>query len=173
MIDQIASELIIASLILHTNNVSAIAGEIGYKPILIINALYRGNETGKFVYNKKKDTITISADVEPSQLAVSEGMAELVEQLEILIAYLNGDEKDMSVEELQMLLGGTPELHIKVAIYASQLLTSYELTDPKDKESTYTFVTLKTNEDKKFGTQQFTVKKTKATKKAAKIAETK
>lgn len=164
MIDQLANELMIASLLMHTNNVSKIATEIGYKPILIINALYRGHETGKFKYDKKKDIITISPDVDTEKLAVSEGTVELREQIEIFIGYLNGDEKDMSIQEMQMLLGGTPELHIKIAVTTSDKLTSYQLQDPKDKESTYTFITLNENLDKQFGKSQFVDKKTRAAK---------
>lgn len=162
MIDQIANELIIASQLLHTNNVSRIAEEIGYRPMLIITALYRASENGKFTYNKKTDTISIAEDVSVENLNVSEAMSELVDLMEQFITYLNGDEKDMSVEELMMLLGGVPDLHIKIAAFVSKKLTTYELLDPKDKKSSYTFITLKENADKLWGQKQFNAKKSKA-----------
>lgn len=169
MIDSIVNELLMASRILHTNKVSRIAEEIGYKPILIINAMYRGAETGKLTYDKKHDTLTISPDVEVEHLGVSEGMSELSEQVELLITYLNGEEKDMSIEELRLFLGGqTPELHVKIAVMASTNLATYEIADPKDKESVYTFITLKENRLRKWGTKQFDASKSKAKKRAAK-----
>jgi hypothetical protein len=166
MIDLIANELMIASTLLHTNNLSRIAEEIGYKPILIINAYYHAADMGKFTYDKKTDTIKISEDVEIEKLVITEGLHELMEQLELLATYLSREEKDMSIEELQMLLGGTPELHIKIAATASPELTTYEFTDPKDKKSTYTFITLKENAEHKWGQKQFDAKKSKAAKRA-------
>lgn len=171
MIDELANELMIASQIMHTNNVTAIANEIGYKPILIFNALYRGAETGKFVYNKKTDTITISEDVEIESLAVSEGITELIEQIEMLTTYLNAEEKDMSIEEMQMLLGGTPALHVRMAALTSKKLATYQIRDPKDKKSSYTYITLVENLAKEYGHKQFNVKTSKATKLAAKNAK--
>lgn len=162
LLDQIGNELMIASQIMGTNNVSNIANEIGYRPIIIIASLYRANENGKFTYNEKRDTITISEDVNVDSLDVSETMRDLIEILEQFFTYMNGQEKDMTIEELMMLLGGTPELHIKLAVRVSDKLTTYELTDPKDKKSSYTFVTLKENVDKEWGRKQFDAKKSKA-----------
>lgn len=155
VIDSIANELVVASLVKHTNNVSALASELGYKPLLIMNALYDGDRSGKFKYNSKKDTITISEDVEVNSLAITESLSDLRQQLEQFIRNINALEKDMVIEELQMFLPGTPELHIKMCIYLSNELTSYELNDPKDKKSVYTFVTLKENADKQYGKKQF------------------
>lgn len=160
MIDQITNELILASVIKKTNKVSTIAGEIGYKPMLIINALYRGQETGKLKYSQKKDIFTIHDDVELEHLTTTEGINEVREQLELFARYMAETEQDVSVEELQMkFLPGTPELHIRIAVYSSKVLTSYEVADPKDRESVYTFVTLKENADKQWGMKQFVAKK--------------
>ena len=168
MLDSIANELMIASRLLKTNNISHIAGEIGYRPVLIITALDKGIETGKLAYNKKKDTITISADVEVEKLAVTEAMTELIELIEQFMGYRNAEGTDMTVDELMMLLGGTPDLHIKIAAYVSDKLTTYEYAQPKDKKSVYTFVTLKENADKQWGSKQFDAKKSKARKLADK-----
>jgi hypothetical protein len=171
MLDQIANEMLIASHLLKTNNVSRIAEGLGYRPILIINALYRARESGKLTYDKKKDIITASEDVEIENLAVTEGMNELIEQIEVLAQFLAGEEKDMSIPEMQLLLGGTPELHIKLAVYASPRLTTYEIADPKDKKSVYTFVTLKENAAHKWGQKQFVSKASKVAKRVAEEAK--
>lgn len=173
MIDQIANELMIASQIMHTNNVSRIAEEIGYRPMLIITALYRAEDMGKFTYNEKQDTIAIQEGVELDDLAVTEAMSELIDLTEQFMFYLNRKEKDMSIEELRMLLGGVPDLHIKIAVHMSKKLTSYELAQPGDKKSVYTFITLKENVEKQFGKKQFDVKKSKARNLADKITKAK
>jgi len=162
MIDEIANELIVTSKILGTNNVSEIGRQIGYRPVMIINALYRGSESGKFVWNKKKDIIKIAEDVEVNSLSVSEGMSDLLEQIEVLTGYLNTEEKDMSYDELEMLFAGVPQLHLKIAVWSSKKLTTYDIAQPGDKDSVYTFVTMKENAEKQFGQKQFNAKKSKA-----------
>ena len=81
------------------------------------------------------------------------------------MGYTNRRETDMTIDELGVLLGGTPELHIKMAIATSPLLATYELTAPKDKKSVYTFVSLKENADKQWGKKQLVPKKKKGDEK--------
>lgn len=171
MIDQLANELIITSHLLGTNNIDLIGQEIGYRPLLITNGLYRGQEAGKFVWDKKKNIIVISEDVAVEELDVTEGIRELAEQIEIFITYLNNDtQTDMTLEEMMMFLGGTPTLHIRMAAFVSPKLTTYDIADPKDKESVYTFVTLKENAEQEFGRKQFDASKAKVSKRAKKTA---
>lgn len=165
MIEAIANELLLASDLLKTNNVSRIAGEIGYRPLLIINALNYGDDNGKLTWNKKRDTLTPGEGVEVASLSVSEGVSELRDQIEMFMGYTNRRETDMTIDELGVLLGGTPELHIKMAIATSPLLATYELTAPKDKKSVYTFVSLKENADKQWGKKQLVPKKKKGDEK--------
>lgn len=171
MIDQIANEIIITSGLLHTNNVSRIAEQLGYRPMLIITALHKAGDDGKFSYHQKSDTIKISEDVEADKLQCTEATTELSELIEVFMGYLNRDEKDMSVEELQMMLGGVPDFHIRLAVHISDKLDTYEFADPKDKKSVYTFITLKENLDKKFGTKQFDEKQSKARKFADRVVK--
>ena len=171
MIDQIANEMLIAGRILHTNNVSTIAEELGYRPMLIITALYKAAETGKFTYDKKSDTITIGEDIDLNNLQVTEATSELVELVEQFVTYLNTEEKDMTLEELMMLLGGVPILHLKMVAFVSKKLTSYDFTDPKDKKSVYTFITLNENAEKQWGSKQFDAKKSKARKFADQVVK--
>ena len=72
----------------------------------------------------------------------------------------------MSAEELSTWLPGASATRLKMFAYTENELATYELSDPKDKESTYTFITLKGNEDKLWGKKQFDVKKSLATKHA-------
>lgn len=168
MFDELANELILASVLLKTNNINVIAEQIGYKPLLITTALYRGNDTGKFVWNKKKNIIQISEDVEIDSLVATDGMNELVNVIEEFMLYVNREEKDQSIEEMQMWLGGTPELHVRMAAKLSKKLSTYEGADPKDKQNVYTFITLNENLDKKWGLKQFDPKNSKAAKLAKK-----
>lgn len=167
MLDQIANEIIIASTLLKSNNVQFIAESLGYKPMLIITALFRGVEVGKFEYDQKKGIIKISPDVDVNSLSVTEGMNELTGLIEDFVTYRNAEEKDDTIGDLWAFLGGTPELHVQIAVHASPKLATYELIDPKDKESVYTFVTLKDNADKLWGQKAFKAKpKGKAAKRA-------
>lgn len=168
MLDQIANEIIIASRLEGSNNVQFLAESLGYKPMLIITALYRGVETGKFEYNQKKGIIKISEDVAVDGLAVTEGVQELASLIEDFITYRNAEEKDDTIGDLWAFLGGVPELHVKIAVQSSSKLATYELLDPKDKKSSYTFVSLKENADKLWGQKAF---KAKPTGKAAKRAQ--
>lgn len=170
MIEKIVNEIIIASRIMKTNSVSAIAGEIGYQPILILNALFAGERSGKWVYVKKKDIIKISEDVEVDQLVVTDALIESRETVEEFITNENGIEVDLTIDELRGFIPMLPELHLKIAIETSKLLTTYELADPKDKDSVYTFVTLKENAFNKWGEKQFDQSKSKVTKIAKKLA---
>lgn len=173
VIDKIVNEIIIASSVMKTNNLSRIAQEIGHRPVLIFCAMYRAGETGKFTYNKKRDTIKIDADVEPKALAVTEGLSELIDIIEIYTAYLNSDEKDVTTDELRMTFGGISDTHIDMALLKSDRLATYEFADPSDKKSVYTFITLKENIDKKFGVKQFDKDNSKAKRHAEKTAKAK
>lgn len=155
MTDDIANEIMIASHLLHTNNLSRIAEATGHRPILVINAMYAAKRSGKFDYNKKTDTIKISEDVEFDSLSVTEGMREFADVIEEYITNLNAEEKDVSTDELRMVLGMPPEFQLDLAVFAAKKLATYTHADPKDKKSVYTFVTLRENLDKKFGLKQF------------------
>lgn len=170
MIDKIANELIIASVLMKTNVVSEIASEIGYQPILILNALFKGERDGKFVYIKKKDIIKISPDVAVDSLGVTGGITESREMIEEFIANENSIEVDLAFEELRGFIPMLPELHLKIALFTSRKLGSYEVAEPKDKKSVYTFYSLKENVDKRWGEKQFDASKSLATKVAKKAA---
>lgn len=162
MVDEIANELIIASQVEHTNQVSKLAEKLGYQPILIMNALYAGEKVGKFTFVPKKDIIKIDGDVDIANLAVTTGLSESREQVEQFIANINEEEKDMWIDELHhSFIPGLPETHLKIVVFTSPKLATYKLTDPKDKESTYEFVTLKENAAKQFGKKQFDTSKKK------------
>lgn len=170
MIDRIANEIIVASVIMKTNNLSAIASDLGYQPMLILNALFQAERDGKLTYIKKKDLIKIHEDVEIDSLVMTDGLIESREQIEMFIANENSIEVDMSFDELRGFLPMLPELHMKIALYTSRKLASYEFADPKDKDSVYTFYTLKENADKFWGAKQFSIDKSKARKLADKVA---
>ena len=161
----IANEIAIAREVLGTNNVSTIAEELRYTPVLMINALHAGVRAGKLKYDEKRGTVDIQEEVEVEKLALSEDFYDagnginLMEEIEQLILNVNQSEKDVSAEELMTWLPGSTDTKIKMIAFTSGKLTTYELTDPKDKKSTYTFLTLKENADKQYGKKQFKKKK--------------
>jgi len=155
MIDKIANELIIASVIERTNQVQVLAEKIGYQPIVILNALARGEKADKLVYVRKKNIIKINKDVEVGLLAITEYLGESRDMIEEFITNQNAREVDISFEELRTFIPMLPELHLKIALYTSKLLGSYEVADPVDKESVYTFYSLKENVSKRWGEKQF------------------
>lgn len=155
MVEKIANEIILASIELKTNQVSKIAEGLGYQPILIMNALFAGEKAGKFVFVKKKDIIKISGDVVTEELAITEGLSQSQEQVEEFIANENSIEVDLTFEELHTFIPNLPDLLLHIAINSSKKLATYDITDPKDKESTYQLITLKENLDKRFGQKQF------------------
>jgi len=178
LIDQIANEIIIASVIKGTNKLSVIAEELGYQPMLILNSLYKAEEDGKLVYVKKKDIINVSPDVEIDSLQLTEALEDSMGVLETFISYRNKVERDEAFEDIRAFIPMLPELHLKIALKMNKNLASYELADPVDKDSVYTFYTLKENLDKKWGTKAFDVKNSlpvkavrKAERKAAKEAQ--
>jgi len=155
MIDKIANELIIASVIERTNQVQVLAEKIGYQPIVILNALARGEKADKLVYVRKKNIIKINKDVEVGLLAITEYLGESRDMIEEFITNQNAREVDISFEELRTFIPMLPELHLKIALYTSKLLGSYEVADPVDKESVYTFYSLKENVKNRWGEKQF------------------
>jgi hypothetical protein len=164
MIDRIGNEMIVASLVLHTNSVDRIAGELQYNPVLVINALYRAEDQGKVKYDSKTKTFSIYEEVDVPNLAITENFLgheediDVNEQIAQLIRNLNQDETDMSVEELVSWIPGSAPIKFKVFAYVHPELATYELTDPKDSKSVYTFVTLKENLGKNWGAKQFKAK---------------
>lgn len=170
-VNLVANEIIIASQILHTNNINTIASELGYQPLVILNALYVADRDGKITWIKKKDIFKIHETVEIEALAVSEYMNETREQLELFLEAQNSIEKDITLEDVHAFLPQVPELHLKIAISRSTKLATYELSDPKDKESVYTFLTLAENLDKKWGTKQFDADNSRAKKHANRVAK--
>lgn len=168
MVDKIANELILASLELHTNNISLIAKELGYQPILIMNALFAGEKAGKFRYDRKKDILVdIDEDLIIEQLQITEGLVESMEQIELFMEAENAIEVDLTLDEIRKFIPMFPELHMKLGLKVSRKLSTYQLADPKDPESVYTFVTLKENAEKQWGAKQFDAKKAKKRIKAA------
>ena len=165
MIDRIGNELIVASIVMHTNSVDRIAGELQYSPVLIINALYQAQRDGKIDYNEADKTFAINADVAVESLALTEQFIGNDPSLDVkkeiiqLIRNLNSTKVDMSAEELSTWLPGASATRLKMFAYTEPTLTTYELADPIDKESVYTFITLKENAGKQFGKNQFNKKK--------------
>jgi hypothetical protein len=167
----IANEMLIAKEVMKTNSVDTVAAQLGYSPMLIVNALYQGERDGKLAYNRKQKTFTAAEGTEVSALSLGEefttaGDFNIGAELAQLIANLNSEETDMSAEELMGWLG-ISDVRVKMLAFVNSKLAMYDLADLKDRKSVYTFITLKENVDKRWGEKQFVQKGKKNDKKQA------
>jgi len=167
----IANEMLIAKEVMKTNSVDTIAAQLGYSPMLIINALYQGERDGKLTYNRKQKTFAATEGTDIAALAPGEefliaGDFNVGEELEQLVRNLNSEQTDISAEELMGWLG-ISDVRVKMMAFINPRLAMYDLADLKDRKSIYTFITLKENADKRWGETQFKAKGKSDVKKQA------
>jgi hypothetical protein len=148
--------------------ISEIATRLMYSPLFIINALDEGEKMELFSRVKGEDTLIANAPVDyQSMLGLDFGQENVRLQNEILrvIASANADKNDVEEGTLMNWCRGIKPADIEIALHVLkqvEFIVSYELTDPKDKKSKYTFYSLRINEGNMWGTKQFkTAKKEK------------
>ena len=138
--------------------ISRIASELGYSPLFIIEALHLGEAHGDFKRDEENDTLV---DVKwLDRVSSSEQLDHIYESVRNVVYYFN--EKEMDIEEglMWQWLNGIRPLMIEFTIddlVMGNKIAKYDLTDPKDAENVYTFLTLPENKDKQWGTKQFKV----------------
>jgi hypothetical protein len=160
-IHEVAAELAQLHAVYPKASVSTLASNLGYQPLLIMNGLAYGNEIGLFHYKQKKDKIIKGKN--PWQYEVSSYIRQLAYNVRVVVVRENNREMDVSLDMLeQSWLTTTLPAHLKLAIrileYSGEFIT-YELSDPDDLASLYTFITLKQNIDRNWGLKQFKQKK--------------
>jgi hypothetical protein len=155
--------------------VSEIAGRLMLSPLYVINALDEGESMELFQRQRdKKGVVTeVLETVSPidwknlgSDVAGTD-IQRLQGEILRAINTANADENDVEDGMLQMWCRGIKPSAVEMALrflYQGGIIDHYELADPGDKKSVYTFHTLRPNNDKQWGSKQF--KKPKKEKKS-------
>lgn len=153
--DQIANELIVLSHLTKSNSVPHLQELLGYQPLMVHNAITSALAAGKITaYNRKKGIITVDPEVQIHALQPTVAMRGLSDEIEYFMREANSREWDISMDELQLQLMMPSPTRIEIAVYLNPKLETYGIVPQKDKNTVYTFVTLKENVDKEWGRKQ-------------------
>lgn len=162
--NELALQIAVLAKIHPKFTVSELAAALGWAPLFIVNALEEGRAMELFEVNREKDTLTVipSHPLNGEQTLSPMGveLARLTDEILYKVASANKEEQDVSLEQLQWSwLKGLPLAHVELAIEVlvhNKLVEGYQLSDPYDKESVYTFYTLAGgNKDNQWGSKQF------------------
>jgi hypothetical protein len=156
-------------------SVSELAGRLMLSPLYVINALDEGEKMELFQRQRdKKGAVTEVIDtISPIDWKNLEGDVAGSDiqrlQAEILRAIntANADENDIEDGMLQAWCRGIKPSAIEIALcflFKGGLIDHYDLADPGDKKSVYTFHSLRPNAENQWGSKQF--KKPKKEKKS-------
>lgn len=148
------NELAILSHIMQTNSIGALQEIVGIPPLQLHNILTQAQADGKIKYNRKKSNFTLDADLDLDTLAITDGMSQFIEEVELYVADANSRESDITTDQLALAAGMRDDTLIRLAVFKSSKLASYELSPVKDKKTVYTFATLADNLDHKWGERQ-------------------
>lgn len=134
----------------------ALAHELMYPPLFIINAMDLGVSQGFLKHDYESDKMTVLK--ESSDTFMGNEVRDLMNSIEDKVRYENNREQDISLGLLQQWCVGVRPSAAELALRRLCLdgvLVEYTLTDPKDKKSSYQFYTLAGNESKQWGLKQF------------------
>lgn len=154
--------------------ISELASRLMLSPIFIINALDEAEKMELFrrTKNKKGELTEVLETMSPVDWESLEGpefgedIMRLQEEMVRAVASANSDENDVESGTLQAWCRGIRPSAIEIALeflYHKVILGRYELADPGDEKSVYTFYSLRVNVANKWGAKQF--KKAKKAKK--------
>lgn len=142
------------------DSISKLAERLMYSPVFVINALDEGERIGLFVRRRKADKLT-GKDLDYSTMTGSEFGEEnkrIQNEIRRTIASANADEMDVESGTLDLWTRGIRPSEVEIALHLLEKtgeISTYTLTDPKDKKSKYTFYTLSINAGKEWGLKQF------------------
>lgn len=135
---------------------AGLATELMYPPLFLINALEYGKTLGILEHDYKTDKVTVLKDAPTTHMGMEVTM--LMNALEDKIRYENAKEQDLTLGLIQQWCTGVRPSAAELALrrlVLDNVLYEYDLADPKDKKSVYTFYTLVENKDKNYGKKQF------------------
>ena len=155
---EIARQLAVLAILSPEKTISELAHELAYPVLFIVNAVKEGKRAGLFVEDRENDKlILMDAPITDSD-SFGEEIGTLGDNIYILLENVAEEEQDMEEGQLRHWLIGVRKSAIDIALYAlkaTNAIDTYEITDPKDDKSVYTFITLKHNVGKQWGIKQF------------------
>jgi hypothetical protein len=155
------------------DTVSEIAAKLGLSPIFIINALDEGEQLEWF--QRKRDKKGAVTEVLEILLPINWGIADhdntfgpdhrrIRDEIVCAITNANKEEQDIDLGTLMAWCRGINPSAVEIVLESLtklNVLGAYDLADPKDVKSIYTFYSLKGNATNQWGTKQFKAKKAK------------
>lgn len=148
-----------AMVILHPDKTtSEIAQELMYPTLFMINAVREGERMELFKEIKEDDKLMLISPPDMQPAAFGEEIELLQLMIHIFLKNIEQDEEDIELGQLRFWLRGVRESAIDIALLAMKNTGSveeYDITDPRDPESTYQFLTLRQNLGKTWGMKQF------------------
>lgn len=148
------NELAILSHIMDTHNIVDVQAVVGIPPLQLHNILTQAEADGKTTYNRKKSKFVVDPELDLATLAVTESVQNFIEELELYVTDANSRESDVTTDQLALATGMSQDVLIRLAVFRSDKLASYDLSPKNDKKTTYTFVTLRDNVSNQWGTKQ-------------------
>jgi hypothetical protein len=134
----------------------ALAKELMYPALFLIEALEYGKSLGVLEHDYKSDKLSVVGEYEGTYMG--EEIDRVMGCLEELVSVHNEREEDLSLGLIQTWCMGIRPSACELALRRLVLdgtLAEYRLTDPKDTKSSYDFYTLAENKDKQWGKKQF------------------
>lgn len=163
--EQLARQIAVYSVLSKTKKVSSIAEAIGLSPLQVTNAIFAGEKHGFFTVKRDKrqtiDKIEVSTEQFDDIALIPSNFGEAVENLcgQIVEFVENRNAVERDVEETTVImLARVPDVMITVALEVvknSGAVHVYQYTDPLDKDSVYTYLTLPENKDKGWHKKDF------------------
>lgn len=155
----IANQICKASLIHPDWSVSEIATQLGYSTVFIIDALNYAEDMKFISRNLKKDTLLVKSAFK--KLSSPDFGEDIFALRMAIFRTLNAENlKEQDIEEglMWQWSNGVRPIFIEIAIDALigfDAIVKYDLTDPKDDKSVYTFLTLPDHVEHQWGKKQF------------------
>ena len=167
---EIAMQIAVFHELYPKETISELAARMMYSPVFIINALDEGEKMELFSRVKDKDKLIATTPVDyATMMGLEFGQEQTRIQNEILraVASANADQNDVEEGTLQLWLRGIRPGDVELALHVLQkidFIAKYEIANPKELKSKYTFYTLRINEGKNWGLKQFKEVNTKKKK---------
>lgn len=155
---QIAYQLAILHKMYPKNTIDELAAHLMLSPIFVINALKEGERLELFTRKKGSDVIKGSTDIDYDELELGAEISRLNNEIVRVVAEANETKEDVEAKTLEFWCRGINPMALEMAVHVLTtigVIASYELSDPKDKKSVYTFLTIGGNEKKQWGAKQF------------------
>lgn len=157
---ELANQLSVLAELHPEMTVSELAAALAISPIFVVNALAVGVREKMFEHDQPEDMIKITSPMEFGKSIDIFGpeIDRIAEEILVTIENLNVKEEDIEEGKLISWCRGIRPSAVEIALFALErtgYIAKYDLKDPKDEKSVYTFYTLPDNADNFWGLKQF------------------